>query len=208
MCEQAVEAFRRPQTLDFADAVSRTIYRKQEDHIMNRRGMLISLAVVGLIGHCATGIAVAQEKQRVSMKTPAENTKYTQQVFIDVGDAPGHQVRVYEIHRTYPSNPPMFNGVKLVEGWTRGTSDYTDTNGVTTGYTVNVLENGDKFFERYSCIAQNFGAGKFTASCVGPITGGTGKFAGIRGVDRTVVAFDPKAGFNETQAEIEYWMEK
>ena len=175
---------------------------------MNRRSML-SLVASGLIGLCATGIAVAQEKQRVSMKTPAENTKYTQQVFIDVGDAPGHEVRVYEIHRTYPSDPPMFNGVKLVESWSRGTSDYTNTNGVTTGYVVNVLENGDKFFERYSCVAQNFGAGKFfTATCVGPITGGTGKFAGIRGVIHSVNAFDPKAGVNENQAEIEYWMGK
>ena len=174
---------------------------------MNRRSML-NLVASGLIGLCATGIAVAQEKQRVSMKTPAENTKYTQQVFIDVGDAPGLQVRVYEIHRTYPSNPPMFSGVKLVESWARGTSDYTDTNGVTTGYDVYVLENGDKFFDRYSCVAQNFGAGKFTATCASPITGGTGKFAGIRGVGRSVNAFDPKAGFNENQAEIEYWMEK
>jgi hypothetical protein len=112
---------------------------------MNRRGMF-SLAVAALIGLCATCIAVAQEKQRVSMKTPAENTKYTQQLFIDVGDAPGHQVRVYEIHRTYPSNPPVFNGVKLVESWSRGTSDYNDSNGLTTGYDVYVLENGDKFF--------------------------------------------------------------
>ena len=151
---------------------------------------MLSLVASGLIGLCATGNAAAQEKQRVSMKTPAENTKYTQQVFIDVGDAPGHEVRVYEIHRTYPSDPPMFNGV-------------------TTGYVVNVLENGDKFFERYSCVAQNFGAGKFfTATCVGPITGGTGKFAGIRGVIHSVNAFDPKAGVNENQAEIEYWMEK
>ena len=57
---------------------------------------MLSLAASGLIGLCATGVAAAQEKQRVSMKTPAENTKYTQQVFIDVGDAPGHQVRAYE----------------------------------------------------------------------------------------------------------------
>jgi hypothetical protein len=164
---------------------------------MNRRSML-SLAASGLIGLCATGVAAAQEKQRVSMKTPAENTKYTQQIFIDVGDAPGHQVRAYEIHRTYPSNPPVINGVKLVESWSRGT----------TGYDVYVLENGDKFFDRYSCVAQNPGAGKLAVTCVSPITGGTGKFAGIRGVTRSAVAADPKAGFNENQAELEYWIEK
>jgi hypothetical protein len=72
---------------------------------MNRHCML-SLAAAGVIGLCATGIAAAQEKQRISYKVSAANTKYTQQLFIDVGDAPGHQVRVFELHRTYPVNRP------------------------------------------------------------------------------------------------------
>src|SRR5437868_2102091 len=68
--------------------------------------------------------AVAQQKQKVSYKTPPENTKYTQQHLMDVGDVPGHQVRIYEIHRTYPGNAPMINGVKLKEQWTRVMADY------------------------------------------------------------------------------------
>src|SRR6185295_16497303 len=70
--------------------------------------------------------AVAQEKQRVSFKISAENTKYTQQHSIEVGDVPGHHVRVYEIQRTFPNNPPMINGVAMKEQWTRAISDYTD----------------------------------------------------------------------------------
>jgi len=174
---------------------------------MNRRSTL-SLAAVGLIGLCATGIAAAQEKQRVSFKASAENSKYTQQLFIDVGDAPGHQVRVYELRRTFPSNPPLINGMKLVEQWSRGTSDYTDGNGTNTTYQVWVLENGDKFFARISLIAQSAGSGKSSLTSVGPITGGTGKFAGIHGMLRQVGMADPKAGLAETQTEIEYWMEK
>jgi hypothetical protein len=73
---------------------------------MNRRNTL-SLAATGLIALCTTGIAAAQEKQRVSFKTGLEETKYTQQLFIDAGDVPGHQVRVFELHYNFPSNPPV-----------------------------------------------------------------------------------------------------
>jgi hypothetical protein len=155
-----------------------------------------------------SGSAAAQEKQRVSFKAAAANTKYTQQHVIDVGDTPGHQVRVFEIHRTYPGNPPVINGVKLAETWSRAVSDYTDGNGLNPGYTVYVLENGDKFFTRYNCVATNAGEGKVNTNCVAQITGGTGQFVRIRGVVRSANTADPKAGFNENQSEIEYWMEK
>jgi hypothetical protein len=42
----------------------------------------------------------------------------------------------------------------------------------------------------------------------GTITGGTGKFSSIRGFVRQISVFDPKAGFNESQWEIEYNMGK
>jgi hypothetical protein len=178
---------------------------------MNHLTTLTAAAAMPLLclGAALTaGNATAQEKQRVSFKTIAENSKYTQQLFIDVGDTPGHQVRVYELHRTFPSNPPVINGVKLVETWTRATSDYTDGNGTNTGYTVWVLESGDKFFARQNAVAQKSVSGKSNATSVSSITGGTGKFAGIRGLVRQVVTIDPKAGFNQSQCDIEYWMEK
>jgi hypothetical protein len=174
---------------------------------MNRR-IILSLAIAGLTGLFVTGMAAAQEKQRVSFKTLPENFKYTQQLFIDVGDAPGHQVRVYENRTTFPSNSPVFNGVKLQEIWGRATSDYTDNNGPGTGYAVFVFENGDKFFSRWSLVAQRDGTGKAAFTLVGPITGGTGKLAGIRGLIRQAGTADPKAGFNDNQTDIEYWMEK
>ena len=70
-----------------------------------------------------------------------------------------------------------------------------------------MLENGDKFFTRGSLVAvQSAGASKLTATTVGPITGGTRKLAGIQGTVRTVTSADPKAGFNETQFEMDYWL--
>jgi hypothetical protein len=175
---------------------------------MNRRSML-SLTAFGLIGLCATAAAAAQETQTVSFKVPAENAKYIQQLFIDVGDVPGHQVRVFELRWSIPSNSPVINGVKLTGFTARATTDYTTGNGAGTGYIAFEMENGDKFFSRITIVAQNAGSsGKSTATTVGPITGGTGKFSGIRGIFRQVATFDPKTGFNEAQSDIEYRMEK
>lgn len=33
-----------------------------------------------------------------------------------VGDVPNHILRVFEIHRTYPDNPPVINGPSLWSG--------------------------------------------------------------------------------------------
>jgi hypothetical protein len=73
---------------------------------MNR----LATAVICFLIAWPTAETVAQERQRASFKTSAQNTKYTQQHLIDVGDVPGHQVRIYEIHRTFPADPPVING--------------------------------------------------------------------------------------------------
>lgn len=152
--------------------------------------------------------AIAQQKQHVSYKSPPENAKYTQQTIIDVGDVPGHQVRLFEIHRTHPANQPVVDGLKMMEQWTRGSSDYIDNNGSSVTYGIYVFENGDKFFTRSSLVAQSPAPGKLTNLVVGTITGGTGKLAGIQGLVRSTGSAEPKAGVNETQTEIDYWFNK
>ena len=169
---------------------------------------MAAAAVFGLAIALSSVDATAQQKQKVSFKVDAANAKFTQQLFLDVGDIAGHQVRAYEIHRTFSTNAPAINGVKVKEAWTRGVSDYTDNNGPNFSYGVFVLENGDKFFLRTSTLAQTAGGGKLNFSSVSFITGGTGKLTGIQGVMRSNGASDPKAGFNETQYELEYWIEK
>ena len=149
--------------------------------------------------------AVAQE--RLVFKVAVENTQYTQQYTIEVGDVPGHQVRLFEIRRTYPSNAPVINGMKLVESWSRGISDYTNNNGEATVYGVYVLENGDKFFTRATLVAlQSPEATNLTATAAGPITGGTGKLARINGMARILTSADPQMGMNETQVDLQYWL--
>ena len=73
---------------------------------------LIKMALLCFAVALPAGDALAQQKQKISYKIGAENAKYTQQHAIDVGDGIGHEVRVYEIHRTFPSNAPAINGVK------------------------------------------------------------------------------------------------
>ncbi len=150
----------------------------------------------------------AQQKQKVSYKVTAENSKYTQRNTIDVGDESGHQLVMFEIHRTFPSNAPVINGVKLKETWSRGYADYVNSNGLSTNYAVYVLENGDQFHTLSSTMGQADAAGKRTTVSVGHIRGGTGKFAAMKGLLRSTGLSDGKAGFNETQAEIEYWFAK
>jgi hypothetical protein len=169
---------------------------------MNQLTTITSLLYLAVA--LSTGNALAQQTQHVSYKVGAENSKYTQQQFLDVGDVAGHQVRSFEIYRTFPTNAPVVNGMKMKEQWTRGISDYVDNNGIATTYGVYVLENGDKFFTRGTVLARGTGPGKFTNATVAYITGGTGKLAGIQGIVRTTGSAEPKAGVNETQAEIEY----
>jgi hypothetical protein len=159
-------------------------------------------AAMAMLSLPATNV-LAQESQRVFFSTSAENTKYTQQHLIEVGDVPGHHVRLFEISRTFPNDPPIIGGLALKEEWNRGVSDYTDGSGPASFYGVYVLENGDKFFAYSTAVSRKAGAG-LSAVTVGRITGGTGKFANMRGTIYTVRTADPAAGINEGQTEIEY----
>ena len=157
---------------------------------------------------CSASSAWAQEKQKVSYKVTAENSKYTQRNTIDVGDESGHQLTLFEIHRTFPGNAPVISGVKLKETFTRGYADYVNSNGLSVNYTVYTLDNGDKFYTHSSTMGQADAAGKRTTVGVGQILGGTGKFAAMKGLVRSTGVSDGKANFNETQTEIEFWIAK
>jgi hypothetical protein len=168
---------------------------------------LAAIAVVALVA-CE---GWAQEKQKYAFKQPADAVgKYTQQLAVDVGDVPGHQVRVLELHTTYPTESPAYNGVKVKEGWLRAMSDYTDGSGHITGYGVALLENGDKIFSRYEGTTKTTvgadGAKTTRTDSVSTLIGGTGKFKGIRGTIRGFGFTDFKAASGAT-SEGEYWIE-
>ena len=169
-------------------------------------------ALIGAALACFAPGSFAQERTRISFTVPAAVTKYTAQHVLPVGDAPGHEVRIFDIVRTFGADAPMIAGVRLKEIRSTGYSDYTDLNGPGVSYNVWTLANGDKFYVRTMIVSHNAswadakrkGAENKTA---GPITGGTGKLAGIRGMSRNASSFDPKSGSNESKFDLEYWIE-
>src|SRR5262245_23078598 len=149
---------------------------------MKSLGFTTSLAM-GL-STLALSPASAQERCRLSWEIQPVDASYTQQHAIDVGDVPGHQVRIFEVHRRFPNDKPNCEGLKRIESWLRGSSDYIDLNGSVSGYLTIVLENGDKIFARISATSQTSttdGSQKSVATTVATYTGGTGKYLSVRG---------------------------
>ena len=172
---------------------------------------LFNLFVMGLgLAIFASSQGWAEEKKHISFASPAENTQYTQQYSIAV--SPTHQIRIFEIHRTYPHNPPAFEGIRLVEEWMRAFSDYVDGNGRVSGYGQYVMENGDRVYYWADGVTQTTNDAKADtkseATLIKRITGGSGKFTDLRGALRYQSRFDSQAGINEGHTEGEYWLEK
>ena len=175
----------------------------------NRSFVRSTTCCAALLLVCALPGAWAQERQRLSYTATAADSKYTKREMLEIGDATGHTVGIFEIHRTFSANAPTVNGVKVKEIWTRGYSDYVSkTNGLSTNYSTFVLEDGDKFFTVNRTMGQADAAGKRTTTSVGEVLGGTGKLAAMKGVFRANGVSDGARGFNETKAEREYWFAK
>jgi hypothetical protein len=178
----------------------------------NKIVCMCGLSLVLVLSPIGFSNVSAQEKCKVSEGAEVAKSTYTQQHTLDVGDVPGHQIRIYEVHRTYPNDKPNCEGLKRTESWDRGYSNYIDRNGPTSGYEVTVLENGDKIFGQYSGTSQTTvssdGSKKSTYTGVTRYTGGTGKYKGIRGLLRNSDDFDPDKNVNLSKSEGEYWLEK
>ena len=180
-----------------------------------RRTAGIRSSITVIVGSMLFGTSVswAQQKQLVKFEAPATNTKYTQQHSIPAGDVAGHDLRIFENIRTFPKEPLVVGEVRVVEWWTRGTTDFTEANGPGMAYHTLMMENGDKIFIRVNFVAQSArssdGSRKGANNLIaGPIMGGTGIFLGIRGMLRLAANFDVTSGFNDSKGEIEYWIEK
>jgi hypothetical protein len=152
--------------------------------------------------------ALADETTHVSYKTSAGSAKYVQQLNVDVGDIPGHIVRVFDLSRNHRENSPVINGVKMMEETARGLTDIINGNGSTVVYTVYTMENGDKFFSRATQVSTGAPDGTITAVGTGPITGGTGHLENIHGIVKFAVKFNVTSGFNEGTTDIGYSIDK
>jgi hypothetical protein len=88
--------------------------------------------------------ALAQQKHKCFFKAPPGVTKFVQTHLLDVGDVPGHQMRMVEVQTKFQDVSPDFDGVKVRE--IRGVlvSDYIAGTGDAVLHSVRTLENGDK----------------------------------------------------------------
>jgi hypothetical protein len=160
-----------------------------------KRSTTLALVTLALLSFALTGNAFAQQKEQPSFTATPENSKITQGMNIDVGDAPNHIIRIFEVRRAYPSNAAVVAGLKLIEEWNRGLTEFAAGHGSGNMHIIYVMENGDKMFARSVNVIEP-ASGKFTAKGVGTITGGIGKLAGAQGVVRSTTTFDPKTGYN------------
>jgi len=168
-------------------------------------------ALTGLLG----GPVWAQEKHALTITNEGATGKYVQQLTLEADDVPGHQVRAYEIQRTYIADKgPMVDGERITETWTRGTSSLTNGVGPASGFTTWNTDAGGKIFVESTGVSEGktteTGSKRGTYHGMGRIVGGTGRFAKIRGVLVETATFDndPKTGYSTLESRGEYWYEK
>jgi hypothetical protein len=172
---------------------------------------IFCILAAGSILLCMSSSGWAQQKYAYK-GAPGSTTKYVEQHAIDVGDVPGHQIRVARLQTKYGDEAPAFDGVKVVESFASLSSDYINGSGRFVVYSVLTMANGDKIYERGEAISQSSvaadGSKKTSFSEVFSLVGGTGKFSTIRGTLRQTGATDFKTGTSDNVTEGEYWFDK
>jgi len=169
-------------------------------------------SIVFALAALSSSAVWAQQKQMVSYSIPPGVSLYTQENIIEVGDVPGHQVRVFEVHTDYQNVGLAFDGVKVKESWVRGASDYTNGTGTSSNYSIFLLEDGNKLFTKDAVVGHATsnpdGSKALKYSIVNTFIGGTGKFRGIRGQLRTNAVRIAGSKTATTEVSGEYWLEK
>ena len=120
---------------------------------MKIRGRLLTVASTLLAGFISVSASVAQAQKHYPIEDKSEwsTGKYIQQHMIDVGDLPGHKVRILEVQRTYNDKSQLaVSSVKVKEAWVRGYSDYTQGKGKAWGYSIWLLDDGNKVYMEWA----------------------------------------------------------
>jgi hypothetical protein len=158
---------------------------------------ILILAVTGGVILSFSDGSFSQEKKKLAWSTKAENTKYIGHPLLEIADVPGHAIRSFEIRRTFPDNPPIIEGLKVVEEIARGMSDTILGNGRAWGYSAWRFENGEIWHSEWQNAVQAFvnpdKSRKQTFVGTYVTTGGTGKFRGAKGFGRYTGATEVNA---------------
>ena len=179
---------------------------------MTKNSLMLGFCVGSILFSAAV---LAQQRTAIAISSEGVKSRYVQQQVIDVDDVPGHQVRVQESHREFPTEKQLVvEGERVVESWARGFSNYTGGIGPAWGYVTWITDKGSKIFLEYSGTSESqpteTGSKRGTFHGTSRLVGGTGRFANIRGVliDTSKFDTDPKVGYNVTDSRGEYWFEQ
>ncbi len=90
-------------------------------------------------------------------------------------------------------------------------TDVIDGSGRFSQYTVSHLANGDRIFGRVDGVSHGYrvpgGGTRSVFTAVATLTGGTGRFARIRGLLKSSGVADLQVGVSSNPIEGEYWFE-
>jgi hypothetical protein len=86
------------------------------------------VASSGAAAMCIATQAWAQQKYTITGASGAPG-QYLNEHAIEVGDVPGHRLRVYEIHHDYPHHDLAYAGVAVKELVSRCMSDFINGSG-------------------------------------------------------------------------------
>jgi hypothetical protein len=170
------------------------------------RSCAIALAV-------ALGAAGAAESSRypLSYDAAAAETASIKRYEIEAGDVARHVLRLFETRRVFTRRPPVFDGVRATEMRERGTADLIDQSGTQSAYVTYLLEDGNRVFGRYSGTIRSarWPDGSWHHEIQGRIelTGGTSRFAALRGHVQVRFTLDPGAESSQGESLGEYWFE-
>ncbi len=171
------------------------------------RLIALFVASIGAAAMCIANQASAQQKYTITGGSGAPG-RYVNEHAIEVGDVPGHRVRVYEIHHDYPQHDLAYAGVAVKELISRCMSDYINGSGPNTCYNVFTLEDGNKVFSRLTGTAQSDSAAGTKSVFIENFEGGTGKFKGIRGQVRGNTERAPGTTSLKVEVNGEYWIDE
>lgn len=175
------------------------------------RGIVLAVGFIGATALSAANTVRAQQNYQYSYSAAPATSRYVQRHHIDVADQRGHEIVIYEVQRTYTSDPPVIMGLKVLEVWGYGFADQINGVGTTQGYNAWIFEDGSKVFEEYHGAVYgeltNTGFRRGTYHGASRLVGGTGRFAAIRGTltEDTEYYTDPKTGYNRPVSRGEYW---
>ena len=166
-------------------------------------------SLFGFVSMIGLPVPEVAAQQKYSISQPANATsKFTREDIIEVGDVPGHELRVYEVQNEYPQNDLAFAGVAVKQMFSRGVSDFVNGSGAFTAYNIYMMADGNKVFVRVTGTTQRDKAGGRRANSVENFVGGTGKFKGIRGQMRNTLERAGEAASLNVQVSGEYWIEE